>query len=79
MKTTDELAKEMGLETYDTALPQEWFDRVLRHINKNPSGHIVWSYDRWDENISNTFGFPVAVTPIGRYILGFMVQLTSTP
>ena len=34
-----------GLKTFDTSLPQPWFDCVIAKTNVSPFGHIVWCYD----------------------------------
>jgi hypothetical protein len=65
----DERCKDLGIKTYDTAMPQGWFDRVIKHLDFNPCGHVVWCYDNC------TFGYPLGVTPKGRYIVGFMAQM----
>lgn len=62
--TLDERAKARGLRVYDTALPQDWFDKVLDRTHINPSGLVVWSYDG-----AGVFGEPVAVHPVGDALL----------
>ena len=65
-----ERAEELGLETYDTALPQPWFDAVIsmtrfdKDEGFNPSGHIVWGYS------TGYWGEPIALTLAGESILG---------
>ena len=67
-----ERAEELGLVIYDTALPQEWFDEVLKatafgaSFGFNPCGHIVWGYDH------SLYGEPVALTIEGEAIIGAM-------
>lgn len=63
MKTVDELAKEKGLKSYDTALPQPWVDSA-KEAGHDVLGHFVWSYDG-----AGVFGEPVALTSEGRAML----------
>lgn len=70
-------AEALGLRTYDTALPQPWVDRVRDTVSylwtddlRGPVGHVVWSYDSAVPGKSNIGGYPVAITPEGRAILG---------
>ncbi len=60
----DDLAAERGITTFDTALPQDWFESVNRFTGKNPAGHIVWVYD------TSLMGQPQAVDYIGDQIIG---------
>lgn len=66
--TKDRAAKELGLKTYDTALPQQWLDNAtekLSSLSVNDKGElydillssIVWSYDN-----SKIFGQPAPLT-----------------
>jgi len=50
--------------TYDTALPQDWYDEATNLTGINPSGHIVWAYE--DGSIFGT-AYPVDV--IGELVL----------
>ena len=72
-KTVKERAAELGLTTYDTALPQDWFDDVIRMCDHNPGDHIVWSYD------DSLMGEPVALTLCGESIVGMMRGGISRP
>ena len=54
--------------SYDTAVPQDWFDMVLKRI-ESPYGHIVWSYDNYVGGHTNIFGLPYPVDEIGLEIL----------
>lgn len=60
----DELAKDRGISSFDTALPQDWFDAVIKITGQNPSGHIVWNYDL------SLMGHPQAIDYIGDQIIG---------
>ena len=60
-----ERAEELGLVTYDTAMPQGWFDEAIK-FGVNPCGHIVWGYDH------GLYGEPVALTIEGEAIIGAM-------
>jgi len=71
-----ERARGIGLESYDTSLPQDWYDKVFEHCDKNPCGHVVWCYDDFDGGTANIFGYPVAITQTGRQILGIMATKT---
>ena len=62
--TVQETAEEMGLKVFDTALPQPWFDSILKRFGLNPSGHFVWSYDD-----AGVYGKPVALTSWGTKVL----------
>lgn len=54
--TVGTCAKYYQLETYDTALPQQWFEACLRH-GFEPGGRVVWKYDEHD-----LFGSPFCLT-----------------
>lgn len=72
--TKDEAAKALGLQTYDTALPQTWVDNLLLHLaliaphkgwpeawsDLILSG-LVWCY-RDAKGEPSLFGYPVALT-----------------
>jgi hypothetical protein len=57
--------------TYDTAIPQEWYDSVYTRTGINPSGHIHWCYAD-----SRTWGEPIATDAIGAAI---MVKVAANP
>lgn len=59
----DELEEKGILKVYDWATPQPWFDTMLANTGQNPSGHIVWSYDK------SWFGRPFAITMFGWQLL----------
>jgi len=65
----DQRARELGLQTYDSAIPQEWANRVKDLTGFYPVGHVVWCYDRV------SFGRPVAVTPAGEDVLAQLVSI----
>lgn len=72
-KSLRERAKERGIVTYDTALPQGWLDKVRERIKYvggvvDPVGHVVWCYDPPFE----FGGCPRAVTPEGDILMGFL-------
>ena len=58
--------------TYDTALPQDWYDEATNLTGINPSGHIVWAYED-----GAVFGSAFAVDAIGELIL-LMYDLDTT-
>jgi hypothetical protein len=58
-----EACKMFGIEVYDTALPQEWFD-FMSGIFPDVLAHFVWSYDE-----SRIFGAPRPLTEIGCSML----------
>lgn len=62
--SVDDLAKAKGLKSYDTAIPQEWWDRFHAKTGEAPNGIIVWGYDN-----ASVFGKPVALTDRGEYLL----------
>ena len=52
-----DLCRRKGYQTYDTSLPQAFFDRVLESINNpdeliegHPWGHFVWLYKKAGSN-----------------------------
>jgi hypothetical protein len=71
MSTCDDLAKALGLEVYDFAVPQPWYKAIYDLTGLNPFGHIVWCYDQYGTEAKCTFGYPVALTAQGRAMLGF--------
>ena len=50
--------EELGLHSYDSALPQPWVD-AARAYGLDVRGHFVWSYDSAGHRI---LGEPVALT-----------------
>jgi hypothetical protein len=56
-------------ESYDTAMPQDWFDLVIAKTGTSPYGHIVWSYDSFIGGSTNIFGLPYPTDEIGLEIL----------
>lgn len=56
-QTIDGRCKELGLEVYDTAVPQPWADSFREVTGLYPPGHFVWCYDR-----CRTWGEPVPLT-----------------
>jgi hypothetical protein len=67
---TDLAAKARGIKTFDTALPQDWVDEVVRRTGFDPFGHFVWSYDA-----PRTFGMAMPVTDVGVVILAWYDSL----
>ena len=65
MQTVDERCRELGLQVYDTAIPQPWADDVRDTTGIYPVGHVVWCYDG-----GSLCGYPVALTPEGQKALG---------
>ena len=64
-KPLTEVCAAMGIKTYDTSLPQDFWDVLHElHPNINSYGHIVWSYD-----VFRFVGSPVAVDEIGAFLL----------
>ena len=72
LKTFGEIASNLEdkgiLGTYDWAMPQPWFMEVIEFTGVNPSGHIVWSYDKE----SPAFGRPFPITLMGWQLLQMM-------
>ena len=66
----DTLAKRMGLNTYDTALPQDWWDKCHAVSGENPIDYaIVWCYD------DSLMGYPVALDARSAKYLSFVQQV----
>ena len=69
-ETRGEAAMRLGYGSYDTSLPQRFFDtmmEILRNMGVdviNPSAHFVWGYS--DKNGSYTFGIPGPLTETGK-------------
>lgn len=51
------------LHIYDFGMPMDWVYMVIEKTGHNPSGHIVWCYDRVK------FGEPFALTLFGWQLL----------
>ena len=51
------------LKSYDFGMPMDWVYRVIDKTGHNPSGHIVWSYDK------GYMGAPFAITLFGWQLL----------
>lgn len=68
----DELAADRGIQYFDTALPQDWFDAFIRNVGTNPRGHIVWSYDMW------LTGHPQAIDYIGDRLIGMYAAVVRS-
>ncbi len=74
-ETIRDLAEAKGIKTYDTAIPQYFFDAATSAGLGNPGGHIVWGYDDILYG-----GEPVPLTRVGERILATMAirQAAST-
>ena len=70
MTPLDKAAHERGLRSYDTALPQAWWDEANNRTGINPVGHVVWSYDP----PHGLFGAPRAVDEVGDSIIGILAR-----
>lgn len=69
--STHELAKEMKLESFDTALPQPWVDEFRDKTGFNPVGQMVWAYDNMP-----IWGEPIAVTRQAQVALDIFNHIT---
>lgn len=71
--TKAEACKQLGYKSYDTALPQGWFDMMRIKLkdrfpsNYHPWSHFVWVYE--DNDGSYLGGKPGAISDIGRQML----------
>ena len=68
------MAKRLGYKSFDYALPQPFFDRVLRQLIEDeaecthPYGHFVWVYE--DKTGScGLGGLPGPLTSVGRNMI----------
>ncbi len=81
MSTQEDSVKALGLDGYDWAMPQPWFEMACKFGGFNPCGHIVWCYDTAPGyDLGRLGGYPVALDMKGRQILGAMAiraQLTA--
>lgn len=68
--TTSALAKEQGLESFDTALPRGWVAEFKDMTGFDPIGHFVWSLDD-----GTCFGCPEPVTLEGKVALKIQKHL----
>ena len=59
-----EAAKARGLQTFDTALPQAWVDKMHKR-GMDVRGHFVWCYDG-----PGIFGYPHPITHEGEVMAG---------
>ena len=66
-QTIGERADELGLVSYDTALPQPWIDNA-RAFGLQVLGSFVWSYDN-----AGVFGEPIALNLSGESMLGHIL------
>ena len=68
---TRTIPEDMGLESFDWAIPQDWLDNFKANLNQSsedkwtPVGEMVWCYDG-----SSLFGYPVGLTHRARKELG---------
>lgn len=69
MQSLNDLTRERGVKSFDYALPQDWFDAMLRITGVSPAGHIVWCYDQ------SIMGHPQAIDAIGDRIIGQYASL----
>ena len=74
-RTKPELAEAAGIETYDTALPQGWLDRVRAVTGEYPLADFVWSYDPPNRVI----GRPAAITEAGTALLARLPESLYGP
>lgn len=71
-----ELGEALGLDTFDTAVPQLWLDRVQELTGEYSLG-FVWCYDPiLIDGVTrpNIFGFPVPVTPEAEAIYAILPE-----
>ena len=62
--TKKDVIESLGIKgTYDTALPQEWVDRMHLIIGESPIPHFVWLYD------GTVGGRPFPITSDGEVML----------
>ena len=71
-QTIGERCDELGLLSYDTALPQPWVDDA-RAFGLEVRGQFVWSYDG-----ARVFGEPIALTLAAESMLGHIIGETET-
>ena len=64
-------AEALGLEVYDTALPQPWVDQAYAETGIYPVSHFVWCYDDFCGQ-RTTFGYPAALTREGVACLALL-------
>jgi hypothetical protein len=64
--TVGEAAQAIGLKVWDTALPQDWVDDVVRVTGIYPTAPhaFVWCYDA-----AKSFGSPFPLTPEAALLL----------
>ena len=62
----EERARAMELESYDYALPLDWFKPACQRAGFNLSGHIVWDYSKQGHGL---IGLPRATTRQGHIFL----------
>jgi hypothetical protein len=67
-KTTETLAKEAGLVSFDYAVPCDWMKHGIKLTGLN-MGTVVWSYDPKDGDTKNIFGHPFALDVEGKLFL----------
>lgn len=69
MTDKNALADHFGLQTFDTALPQDWVDAVTAKTGDYaPHFAIVWCYD------GSIFGYPVALDAKAAKLLARLIQ-----
>lgn len=71
-----ELADALGLNSFDTAVPQPWLDEVQRLTGEYSLG-FVWCYDPIVIDgvpRPNIYGFPVPVTPEAEAIYAVLPE-----
>jgi len=66
MKTFGQIAEQrLKDQTFDWAIPQPVFNKISDITNQNPSGHVVWLYDKQ----ASVFGRPFGLTLLGDILL----------
>ena len=73
--TKHERAAAAGIQTFDTALPQQWLDRVRALTGEYPLADFVWSYDPPHRVI----GRPAAITEAGTALLARLPKSLGGP
>jgi hypothetical protein len=62
--TKRECCDKLGVQTYDTALPQSWFEEMWSITGDSPLPHFVWCYDG-----NSILGYPRPLTARGLVML----------
>lgn len=67
----EQITQNLGIKTWDPALPLQWAKDIEIQYGINPCGHFVWGFPEAG------FGKPIAITRTGKILLDILKHRES--